>query len=96
MPTRDEDWYRLIEGLPPDPTDKLADGWLDFGAFVAMDSASELQRAIDQADTRTVRRALMAGAISRRLTPATEEQRKEWFRRDATIKDMLSWGEFEG
>lgn len=94
MPTRDEDWYRLIEGRPPPPGSGAADGWLDFEAFVDMESARAAHDAIAQADIALVRRALLAAVISRRGIPLTPEQRVDWLQRDATPEDLLGLGDF--
>jgi hypothetical protein len=87
VPTRDEDWWQLIEG--DDPDDALApilrrgqDSWHLFEALVAMDSAIDAHDAIAQADDETVRRALMAAVISRVGTPLTPEARINWMRQN--------------
>jgi hypothetical protein len=99
MPTRDEDWHRLIEGNDPnDPlasaTDQAAGGWLLFEAYADMDSAKAVHDAIALSDDLTVRRALLAAVIGRRGTGLTEENRLEWMNRGATPADLLGMFEF--
>lgn len=92
MPTRDEDWHRLIEG---EPNRELAiEAWHLFEAFVSMDSAKAAHDAIALADEVTVRRALMAAVVSRRLRPLPEQDRSEWMGQGARAGDFLVMFDF--
>jgi hypothetical protein len=50
VPTRDEDWHRLIERDQDDPLRRGSDAWLVFESLVEMGSAKAARDAIALAD----------------------------------------------
>jgi hypothetical protein len=59
-----------------------------------MDSAKAAHDAIAQLDDLTARRALVAVVVSRRGTLLTNQERREWMKRDASSSDMLVMWDF--